>query len=154
MINILKYTETIMNSFGIVVPHLGASQISCEAIKLANKIENSVLFFEQLVAPSIPIKCSTMCVTEMMNFSGTLVTTNIENTRMANKIANRNGIKLIFYVWDLEWLRPGKQNYLYNIETYHMPNELVVRNEDHIGPLQNYCNRQPIFKDFQQVITC
>ena len=143
-----------MISFGFVVPHLGSSQVTYEAIKLANALENSIIFFEQLIPPCIPVKCATMCITEVMNFSGTLVTTNIENTRMANKIVNRNRCKLIFYVWDLEWLRPGRQNYLYNQEAYFMPDVLVARSEEHIGPITNYCNRQPIQRDFSQVITC
>ena len=143
-----------MISFGFVVPHLGSSQATYETIKLANSIENAIIFFEQLVTPCTPIGCSTMCITELMNFGGTLVTTNIENTRMANKLVNRNQCKLIFYVWDLEWLRPGKQNFLYNHEAYHMPNVLAARSVEHIGPIQNYCNRQPIHTDFPQVITC
>jgi hypothetical protein len=143
-----------MISLGFVVPHLGSSQVTYEAIKLANSLENSIIFFEQLIPPCIPIQCATMCITEAMNFGGTLVTTNIENTRMANKIVNRNRCKLIFYVWDLEWLRPNKQNYLYNYEAYHMPDMLVARSEEHIGPITNYCNRQPIQKDFSQVLTC
>jgi hypothetical protein len=143
-----------MNNLGIVVPHLGSSQCTYEAIKLVSQLENAVLFFEQLVPPAIPVSCSTMCITEAMNFGGMIVTTNVENTRMINRIANRKRIKLVFYVWDLEWLRLNKQSYLYNYETYNMPDVLVVRSKEHVGPLHNYCNRQPIVKDFQQVITC
>lgn len=143
-----------MNNFGIIVPHLGSSQMTLEAIKLVNDMEDAVLFFEQLVPPCIPIKCSTMCITEAMNFGGTLVTTNVETTRMANRVVNRRKCRLIFYVWDLEWLRPGKQIYSYNYEAYQMPDVLVARSEEHVGPIQNYCNRQPIVKDFSQVITC
>ena len=143
-----------MNNLGLVVPHFDSSQISYEAIKLANSVTDAVLFFEQLIPPCIPIRCATMCVTEVMNFGGLLVTSNIDNTLLANRMANRNKVKLVFYVWDLEWLRPNKNNYLYNLEAYKVPDVLVVRNEEHVGPLTNYCNRQPIFKEFQQVTTC
>ncbi|MHA2428386.1 MAG: hypothetical protein ACXADB_10220 [Candidatus Hermodarchaeia archaeon] len=143
-----------MNNFGIIVPHLGSSQVTYEAIKLVNSMDTAVLFFEQIMVPCVPIKCATMCITEVMNFGGTLVTTSIENTRMVNKIANRKQIKLIFYAWDLEWLRPGKQVYSYNYETYHMPDVLAVRSEEHVGPLENYCNRRPVALDFSKVITC
>lgn len=143
-----------MNNFGIVVPHLGSSQVTYEAIELVNSVPDSILFFEQLVPPCIRVDCATMCITELMNFGGTLVTTNVENTRMANRIANRKKVKLIFYVWDLEWLRPGKQVYSYNYEAYNMPDVLVARHEEHVGPITNYCNRQPIVKKFSQVITC
>lgn len=143
-----------MNNFGIIVTHLGSSQATYEAIKLANSLDDAVLFFEQLVSPCVPVDCATMCITEAMNFKGTLVTTNIENTRMANRLVNRKQAKLIFYVWDLEWLRPGKQAYQYNYEAYHMPDVLVARSQEHVGPLKNYCNREPIAKEFTQVTTC
>ena len=143
-----------MNNLGIVVAHLGSSQATHEAIKLANSLENAVIFFEQLIPPCMPACCATMCITDVMNFRGTLVTTNIENTRMANRLVNRNQARLIFYVWDLEWLRPGKQSYQYNYEAYNMPDVLVARSQEHVGPLQNYCNREPVAKEFSQVITC
>ena len=142
------------NTLGIIIPHMGSSQISYEAINLASKMNNAVIFFEQLVAPCVPVQCSTMCITEVMTFSGLLVTTTIENTIMAAKISNRKKLKLVFYVWDLEWLRPGKNNYLHNIAAYNLADVLVVRNQDHVAPLLNYCNRQPLVKEFQQVITC
>jgi len=143
-----------MSNLGLVVPHLGASQVSYQAINLANNMADAVLFFEQLLSPCVPVKCATMCVTEMVSFGGMLVTSNIENTLMAHQIANRNKIKLVFYVWDLEWLRPGKNNYLHNVKAYQVPDVLVVRSAEHVGPLANYCNRQPIIREFKQVITC
>jgi len=143
-----------MNSIGIVVQHFGSSQITYEAVKLANKIQNSILFFEQLTPPCVPINCATMCLTETMNFQGTLITTSIANTLLVNKLINRNAVKLIFYVWDLEWLRPGKQNFLYNIEAYKIPDVLVVRSQEHLFPLLNYCGRKPEVKDFSEVIQC
>lgn len=143
-----------MNNLGIVVPHFGSSQITYEAIKLANSIENAILFFDQLVPPCVPIRCATMCLTETMNFRGALVTTNIANTLMCNKLINRNAVKLIFYVWDLEWLRPGKQNFLYNVEAYKIPDILAVRSNEHFFPLLNYCGREPQIKNFSEVIQC
>ena len=143
-----------MNNLGIVVQHLGSSQISYEAIKLVNSVNNAVIFFEQLIAPCVPIRCATMCITEMTSFRGILITTNIENTLMVSQIVNRNQVKLMFYVWDLEWLRPNKNNYLYNIKAYNTPEVLIARSKEHVGPLTNYCNRQPIIRNFQQVTTC
>lgn len=142
------------NNVGVVVPHLGSSQIAYETIKLVNSVSDAVVFFEQLVSAYTPVKCATMCATEMAAFGGTLVTSNLNNTIMAHKMINRHKVKLIFYVWDLEWLRPNKQHYLHNVQAYHLPDILVVRNQEHVGPLANYCNRQPIVKDFQQVLSC
>lgn len=143
-----------MQNLGIILPHLGSSQAAYEAIKLANKVENAVIFFEQLMSPCLPINCATMCVNELMSFKGLLITTSISNTMLAHNLTNRNQVQLLFYVWDLEWLRPNKQNYLYNIQAYSVPDFLVARSEEHIGPITNYCNRKPVFKEFEQVIKC
>ena len=137
-------------NLGIIVPHLGVSQKAYESINLANKIENSILFFEQLVSPSIPINCPTMCVNELMNFRGVLISTNIESTLMARKLTNPKLVKLIFYVWDLEWLRPNKQNYIYNYKAYNIPDILMCR-PGHADPIYNYCNRKPLEREFKDV---
>lgn len=139
-----------MKNIGIVIPHFGASQITYETIKLANNTPDSIIFFENLVSPVNNINCPTLCINELMSFQGTLVTSNIENTRMAHKLINPKKVKLIFYIWDLEWLRPNKQDYLYNLQTYYMPNVLMCR-EDHVAPVTNYCNRQPIIREFKDV---
>ena len=139
---------------GIVIPHLGSAQMSFEAINLVNKLDNAVLFFEQLVAPCIEPKCATMCVNELMSFRGTLITTNISNTIMASKLINKSVVKHIFYVWDLEWLRPNKNNFLYNLQAYKAPQILVARSQEHVNPIANYCNRIPIVKSFEEVLEC
>lgn len=143
-----------MSNLGIVLSHLGSSQMVYEAINLANKANDAVIFFEQLTTACIPINCASMCVTEMNSFGGVLITTNIENTLMANKVINRNKTRIIFYVWDLEWLRPNKQNYLYNLQAYNTADELVARNIQHVEPIHNYCNRWPKAKKFNEVIKC
>ena len=90
-----------MNKYGIIVPHLGASQIAYESIRLGNQ-GDTVLFFEQLTNPAIPVNCPSMCVNELMNFRRTLISSNIENTIMARKLTNPKWVNIIFYVWDLE----------------------------------------------------
>jgi hypothetical protein len=142
------------NTLGIVIPHLGAGQKTYEAIKLINSVGDGVIFFEQLVAPCVEVKCATMCVNELMNFSGTLVTTDLEGTQLAHNVVNINKTKTIFYVWDLEWLRLNRQNYLTNWPIYHMPDVLVARSKEHVGPIENYCRRTPIVRDFSKVLTC
>jgi hypothetical protein len=136
-------------SLGIIVPHLGPSQIAYEAIKLAQE-HDSIIFFEQLVAPVVPPGVPTMCVNELMNFRGTLISSNITNTLMAHKLINKNWAKLIFYVWDLEWLRRNKNNYMYNYQAYNIPEVLMCR-ASHADPLYNYCNRKPVISEFRDV---
>ncbi len=139
------------NTIGIVVPHLGSSQIAYETIKLTSKLNNCIIFFEQLVEPCFKIDCAVMCINEMVGFTGILITSNINNTIMSDRLINRTKSKLYFYVWDLEWLRPTHKDFLYNRKAYTIPDKLISHKE-HIGPIRNYCNRTPDTKDFQRVL--
>lgn len=75
----------------------------------------------------------------------------------AASLVNRKQVKLIFYVWDLEWLRPGKNDYLYNLQAYNDVDVLIARHTEHIAPIKNYSNREPIMiKDFdlEEIMRC
>jgi len=134
-----------MRNIGIVVPHLGSSQIGFTAIKAIEKIEdNKVIFFENLVPSICSLNCAKLCVNELTHFHGTLITTNIDNTILGLNLCNRKKTKVIFYVWDLEWLRKGKNNYLYNLQAYKDANVLIARSIEHAGPIENYSNRKPL----------
>ena len=145
-------------SIGVLLPHLGASQASFLAIQEISKLkEDSVLFFEELSSPCLPVRCATICINELMSFSGTLITTNIRNTMTAASLVNRKQVKLIFYVWDLEWLRPGKNDYLYNLQAYNDVDVLIARHTEHIAPIKNYSNREPIMIedfDLEEIMRC
>jgi hypothetical protein len=135
-------------NIGIVLPHIGNAQISYYAIKAINNAiaqsreHDFVLFFEQITTPVIKPDCGTMCVNELMLFQGTLITTTLANTAMAISQSSRKANKIIYYVWDLEWLRPNKNNYLENFKTFNLASELVARSTNHAKAIQNYCNRQ------------
>lgn len=135
------------NKLGIVIPHLGVSQTAFYVINETNKFIKSthtdcVLFYESVVLPCIKPLCSTLCVNGIVNFNGVLITTTIDTTIMATKINNVS--KIIFYLWDVEWLRIGNQNFLYNLQAYRSNVELICRTKDHIDLVKNYCNRQDV----------
>lgn len=136
---------------GVVISNLQSSQIAYYTINEINKYKHDkVIFFEQLASPCLPINCGTLCINEICNFEGTLITTNIKNTIMCSENMNRKKIKHIFYVWDLEWLRQGKKNFLANLKAYMCPDVLIARHGDHFYPIYNYCNRKPlVIKDFK-----
>ena len=134
-------------NIGIVVPHLGASQIAFYAIQEINKLiasgyeRDTILFFEQLVPQILQPQCATMCINELMSFKGTLITTTLDNTTMAVALNTRKDNQIIFYVWDLEWMRPGKNIYLYNYNAFHKADKLIARSQNHAKAIENYCNR-------------
>jgi hypothetical protein len=135
-------------NIGIVVPHLGSSQISFYAIKEVNRIINAgypddiTLFFEHLIPSIIPPKCAVMCVNEIMSFKGTLITTTLDTTLMSLARNTRQNNRIIFYVWDLEWTRFNHGDYLANYDIFHKAHKLVARSANHARAIENYCNRK------------
>lgn len=135
-------------NIGIIVPHLGASQISFYAIKAINQLVQSgykddlVLFFENLVPPILSPQCATICINELMSFKGVLITTTIDNTTNALAMNSRKDNQIIFYVWDLEWMRPGKNAYLYNYKAFQQATKIIARSQAHAKAIENYSNRK------------
>lgn len=131
-------------SIGIVVPHLGASQLAYYTIQAVNKIKDTdcVIYYENMVFPCIKPSCAVMCLNHMINFEGVLISTTINTTISAINVGHK--AKHIFYVWDVEWLRIGKQSFLYNLQAYRNNIILVCRDYSHSKLLANYCNRKDI----------
>jgi len=135
-------------NIGIVVPHLGSSQISFYAIKEVNRLVNEkfaddlTLFFEHLTPSIIPPKCAVMCVNEIMSFGGVLITTTLDTTLMALARNTRKDNRIIFYVWDLEWTRPNHGDYLANYDIFQRVHKLVARSTNHAKAIENYTNRK------------
>jgi hypothetical protein len=133
---------------GIILPHLGLSQLSFYACNRANALLDKsndldiVFFIENLVPPSLNVNTSIMNLHELVDFKGVLITTSLSNTQMALKCVNKS--KILYYVWDLEWLR-GKTNYIQNLEILRDSNiELIARSLSHFNAIEKYCNRKPI----------
>ena len=135
-------------NIGIVVPHTGSSQISFYAIKEINSlIENGykhdvILFFEHLISPIIKPLCGMMCINELMSFRGILINTTIDNTIMACARTCDINNQIIFYVWNLEWMRREKNIYLYNYNAFKNAHKLIARSENHAKAIENYSNRK------------
>lgn len=142
-------------NIGIVIPHLGLSQIGFYAISEVNRLvhegkkDDLVLFFEQVVVPVVQPQCGVMCINELMSFKGTLITTTINNTAMTLARNSNSNNKIIFYVWDLEWLRNNQNNYFYNFRVFRSVDKLIARSSEHQQAIENYCNRKPdLIKNF------
>ena len=134
-------------NIGIVVPHLGSAQIGYSAINAINSLvanhykDDLVLFFEQLTMPITQPQCATMCINEIMSFKGLLITTTLNTTAIALARNSRKDNKILFYLWDLEWMRPGKNAYLSNYKLFNSVDKVIARSVEHAKAIANYSNR-------------
>lgn len=134
-------------NIGIIIPDMAASQLAYMAINQANigareTNDSYFLFFENMAAPCVRPLVTCLNISELHTFNGVLISTSIDTTLYAiNAITNT---KKIFYVWDLEWIRPNKNNFLYNMQAFRNENvEITCRSERHAKLIGNYCNRKP-----------
>ena len=133
---------------GISLRNLNPSQLTYYATRnlntasKLNMVDDCIIFFDQ-VSPS-PFKTlfSTMNGSELWDFDGRLITTDISTTLSAQKAVNP--ARTFFYVWDLEWSRSKSQgDYDYNIKAFTDENiELIARSKSHATAISNFCNRR------------
>ena len=133
-----------MKSLGIIIPHLGPSQLAFMILKQTELLKglgwSSFLFYEDLLRPCINPTVATMNITEAVRFNGHCISTNLNQTRLL--LNSNTGGKKIFYVWDLEWLR-GHDDFDLNSKIYRDENlTLISRSNEHSQALKNYCNRE------------
>ncbi len=124
-----------MKTLGIMLSHLGTSQLAFYAINNANKtlLENGqdVLIFYELPAPScVNLECGLMQTQEAWNFDGPLIAPNLN---LASKLIGFPGTKQkFFYVWDLEWLRIPNKDFVTLSTIYRSPLlKLIARSSEH-----------------------
>lgn len=131
---------------GIIVNELDNSQLAFLAINQCNVLPpeyNPVIFYKENLSPCVKPKFSIMSTTEINGFSGLLISTNIDTTLMMTSVPN--SAKKMFYVWDLEWLRRGKNDYLFNMRAFRNKEvALVCRSTEHALAVSQYANRENI----------
>lgn len=144
----------MIKKIAVLVNSLLVSELSYNVLKFANKLSEdknlNVVVFTQNVAPSaFENKVAVMTVDESFKYSGTFVTTDLDTTKQALKCLNVQ--RLIFYVYDLEFMR-GKNDFLKNNEIYRDDKvELVCRSESHAKVLRNYSNKDVQVKSLEEV---
>jgi hypothetical protein len=77
-----------------------------------------------------------------MSFKGTIITTTLDTTLMTLARNTRKDNRVVFYVWDLEWMRPQKNNYQYNQNIFYRVHKIVSRSTNHAKAIENYANRK------------
>jgi hypothetical protein len=130
---------------GIIVPHLGASQLAYLAINQANlwaknSKHNMFLFYEDLVRPCVKVDVAAMNLNEIWNFKGLLIATTLSSASyMINAVCPSSKV---FYTWDLEFMRKEK-DFLRNSAIYRDETiRLYARSKSHQAVLENYSNRK------------
>lgn len=133
-----------MNKVGIVLNHLGSSQLAFSVITYANvlaeqtKVQPTV-FYENIMPPCVQPRFQTTCISDAYSYDGIMITTTVEQARSVARYPG-NTFRAM-YVWDLEWLRrPG--NYLYYLEAYRSQNILFTRSEDYVKAIENISNKR------------
>lgn len=136
----------MIKNIGIILPHLGPSQISFMVINHINSVLSHTcdfdftLFFSQQAHPCVKPNCATMNITEIWGFSGLLIASSLEDAASSLKVVG--DIKRLYYIQDLEWLT--KQNYEYNLSIMQDPKlTLICRSKEHSEAIQRYCGRKP-----------
>lgn len=135
-----------MNKIGLVLSHLGSSQAALYSINRVNELiekgsqDDFVFFYENLMTPCFKPLCSILCVNELIHFTGTVITSNIDTTIRAYNLCVNSTIA--FYMWDVEFLRAGKQGFLYNLQAFNDEIILIARGQDHVWMVENYANRK------------
>ena len=134
---------------GFIVNNLMASHLSFSLIKNLNEYvdesnSEAVVFFENSSSSIIRPNFATMSLNEIWNFNGVLVSTNINTTLALKKCFAPS--KKIFYVWDLEWMRPAMgQNIEFErvVQAFSYESiDLLARSKDHAKAIENYSNRK------------
>ncbi len=144
--------KKVRKKIGICVKQLDSSQLSYVLISRINNLLlerpdlDIVLFYENMGSPCMNTLFACMNISEIWNFNGLLISTNIETTELSIKCLSPE--RKIFYVWELEFL--SNKNYLSNLETYRNKDiSLVTCSNSYCSELENYCNRTAkVIEDF------
>lgn len=132
---------------GIILNNLESSQLNFLALNQVPMIGSAghspFLFYESISVPCMVPKTACMNISQAYRFDGTLIATNLNQISLISNFLNSG--EVIYYVWDLEWLR-NKQSFLRNVSALRNDKiVLIARSEDHAKAIENYCNRKPNF---------
>lgn len=134
-----------MLKIGVSLKDLGPSErnfmFMAQLDKMTSTEVDTRVFYQNLEPLCInPAQFALMPMSEMFGFqNGVLITTDIDTTLFAVNAAISS--KIIFYVDDIEWMRTGKQNYLYNLRAYQSKYcTIICKSYDYARYLNNYAN--------------
>jgi len=143
-----------MRQIGIIIPALYSQQLVYETcIGIQKAISNQLdctIFFEDYAPLMIRPACGLMHVSELYSFNGILISTNLNNTKLALNIPLPS--KKIFYIWELEWLKNSK-DFIDNNSVYQNPQlELYTRSKSYANAIKNYSNMTAQIDTLENII--
>jgi hypothetical protein len=122
---------------GILVDNLSASQ---KAFAILSNPNNCYVFCRDIGPVCFDTAKMVSCWYDAYSFDGRIISTSLESTRFA---VNLPVSKVYYYVWDLEWLRPFKNDYITNLNIIHNDRvELIARSESHKKAIELYSNKK------------
>lgn len=144
--NVDHILKSYKRKIGIISEDFSVSDCNFFAINIGNKISSEtdidvVGFYENLPNPVVPANFALMNIQDIWGFDGLTIATTIQQALALRQVPGNH--PKIFYVWDLEFLREGKRNFLYNLQAYRSNLKIVCRSEEHAKCLSNYSNRYP-----------
>jgi hypothetical protein len=133
---------------GVLLNNLSPGQLAARFLTQANTLvatgeHDVVAFYEALRRPCVAPNFASMHVVEGYGFDGPMVATTAST---AEKLARFPSCpRKVFYVWDLEWLRPhlaAGRTYRDWLAVYGNKDlTLLARSEDHAAALRGCWNR-------------
>lgn len=137
-----------LRKIGIILPHLGSSQLSYFVINQINAhVSQSnefdfVIFYEDLSPVCIRPLCATMNMNEIWAFDGLLISTNITNALASIKTVNMS--RKVYYAFDLEWMRYNRKDIFSNMQIFQNKDiGLIARSNYHAKAIEKYSGRKP-----------
>ena len=150
----LELVKSYKRKIGICSRDFGVTDCNFYAISYGNKVIaesdiDVIGFYENLPNPVIPHTFALMNILDIHGFDGLTIATTIDQALALSQVVGKH--PKVFYLWDLEFLRPQNRNFIYNLQTYRNPNlKIVCRSEEHAKAFRNYSNRSEdsIIEDF------
>lgn len=135
-----------MLKLGLFVNNMSSSERNfCFMTQFNNLASNhnidTRIFYQNICTPCIPLDCSIMPSSEVYGFhNGLLITTDIDTTLIAVKAPISS--KIVYYMDDIEWMREGKQNFLYNLGAFGSPYvTIIAKSNDYAKCMRDYTGR-------------
>jgi hypothetical protein len=133
---------------GIILPHLGASQLSYLVTQQVNQGGRDYVIFQEHPLPPIQrVRTAILPIYEIAKFKGVLIGTDLSAAKyMVNLTAPS---RKLFYPWHVEWMRHGN-DYLSTVKTIMSPHlEVIARSQSYAEQIR-IMNREPaaIIPDF------
>ncbi len=136
-----------MIKFGIMVNNIGASQMSYYIVRNINRIYDTrddldvIVYYQVIHKQTLPHRFATMQVTECWNQHTPIIATSLST---AHKLLEFPGpTQKLYYIWDIEWLRPDNSNYELHRHAIVNPElTLIARSREHADIIENCFNRK------------